>query len=124
VRPALNAYPGDPELLLLAATAALLDGLPDQSLRYLHRFTKRYQPIEAKDQLLLAIALAQQGRWSQAAQVVRSIERHARPARTRTPFGLVPPRHALFLATGSRCGCAGRQHKRLIRFAAVLRVRE
>ncbi|MEJ7616248.1 MAG: DEAD/DEAH box helicase, partial [Pyrinomonadaceae bacterium] len=71
VQPALNAYPADPELLLLAALAALLDKRPDQSLRYQHRFAKKFSPIEAEDHLLHALALAQQERWTQAAQILK-----------------------------------------------------
>src|SRR5919108_4065077 len=71
VLPVLNAHPTDAELLLLAVTAALLDELPQLALRYLHRFTKRFVPFAAEHQLLRAIALAQQGLWPQAAQVVR-----------------------------------------------------
>jgi hypothetical protein len=59
VLPALQAYPTDPELLLLAVIAGLLDERPEQSLRYLQRFTKRYVPFTVEDQLLRAIALAQ-----------------------------------------------------------------
>lgn len=71
VQPALNAHPTDPELLLLAALAALLDERPDQSLRYQHRFAKRFRPFAAEDHLLRTIALAQQERWPQAAQIVK-----------------------------------------------------
>ena len=69
--PALNAHPADPEILLLATIAALLDERPEQSLRYLQRFTKRFTPLAAEDQLLRAVALAEQGIWTQAAQVLR-----------------------------------------------------
>jgi superfamily II DNA or RNA helicase len=71
VLPALQAYPTDPELLLLAVIAGLLDERPEQSLRYLQRFTKRYVPFTVEDQLLRAIALAQRGMWTQAAHVVK-----------------------------------------------------
>lgn len=77
VLPMLNAYPTDAELLLLAVTAALLDALPQPALRYLHRFTKRFVPCAAEHHLLRAIALAQQGLWTQAAQIVRH---HGAPA--------------------------------------------
>lgn len=71
--PALNAYPNDPEVLLLTVMAALIDRKPDQALRFLHRFTKNWQPLESEDQLLRAIALAQQGHWSQAAMIGKQI---------------------------------------------------
>src|SRR5712691_544199 len=77
VLPVLNVHPTDAELLLLAVTAALLDELPQPALRYLHRFTKRFVPFAAEHQLLRAIALAQQGLWTQAAQIVRH---HGAPA--------------------------------------------
>lgn len=71
VLPALHAHPTDPELLLLAVIAGLLDERPEQSLRYLQRFTKRYVPFTVEDQLLRAIALAQRGMWTQAAHLVK-----------------------------------------------------
>jgi superfamily II DNA or RNA helicase len=71
VLPALQASPTDPELLLLAVIAGLLDERPEQSLRYLQRFTKRYVPFTVEDQLLRAIALAQRGMWAQAAHLVK-----------------------------------------------------
>src|SRR5439155_15055024 len=71
VLPALQAHPTDPELLLLAVIAGLLDERPEQSLRYLQRFTKRYVPFTVEDQLLRAIALAQRGLWTQAAHLVK-----------------------------------------------------
>ena len=61
--PALNAYPNDPEVLLMTVTAALIDRKPDHALRFLHRFTRKWQSLEYEDQLLRAIALAQQGHW-------------------------------------------------------------
>jgi hypothetical protein len=71
--PALNAYPNDPGVLLLTVTAALIDRKPDQALRFLHRFTKNWQSLEYEDQLLRAIALAQQGHWPQAAMIGKQI---------------------------------------------------
>jgi len=71
--PALNAYPNDPGVLLLTVTAALIDRKPDQALRFLHRFTKNWQSLEYEDQLLRAIALAQQGYWPQAAMIGKQI---------------------------------------------------
>src|SRR5438876_3425241 len=63
--------PTDPFLLLRASLAALIAEQPELSLRYQHRFSKRYPALFAEDQLLRAVALAQQGRWPQAAQILR-----------------------------------------------------
>jgi superfamily II DNA or RNA helicase len=71
VQSALQSHPSDPELLLMAALAALFAERPDLSLRYEHRFSKRFVPREAEGYLLRAIALAQQERWAQAAQIVK-----------------------------------------------------
>jgi len=67
----LAESPADPDLLLQAAMMALVEEQPELSLRYQHRFSKRYVAIEFEDQLLRAIAFAQQGRWAQAAQITR-----------------------------------------------------
>jgi superfamily II DNA or RNA helicase len=67
----LRDAPGDAELLLAAAIGALFANKPDVSLRYLHRFTKRFVPDDAEHHLIQAIALAQQNRWSQAAQILK-----------------------------------------------------
>jgi hypothetical protein len=71
VQSARQSHPSDPELLLMAALAALFAERPDLSLRYEHRFSKRFMPIEAEGHLLRAIALAQQERWAQAAQIMK-----------------------------------------------------
>src|SRR2546423_1476943 len=71
VQSALQSHPSDPELLLMAALAALFAERPDLSLRYEHRFSKRFVPIEAEGHLLRAIALAQQEHWAQAAQIMK-----------------------------------------------------
>jgi superfamily II DNA or RNA helicase len=71
VQSALQSHPSDPELLLMAALAALFAERPDLSLRYEHRFSKRFVPMEAEGHLLRAIALAQQERWAQAARIVK-----------------------------------------------------
>lgn len=68
---ALQSHSSDPELLLMAALAALFAERPEQSLRYEHRFSKRFRPIGAEGALLRAIALAQQERWAQATQVLK-----------------------------------------------------
>ncbi|MBO0800902.1 MAG: DEAD/DEAH box helicase, partial [Blastocatellia bacterium] len=64
--PALNACPNDADVLLLTVIAALIDRKPDQALRFLHRFTKKWRPNAYEDKFLRAVALAQQGLWSQA----------------------------------------------------------
>lgn len=71
VQAALRAHPSEPALLLMAALTALFAERPDLSLRYEHRFSKRFVPVEAEGHLLRAIALAQQERWAQAAQVAK-----------------------------------------------------
>jgi superfamily II DNA or RNA helicase len=71
--PALNAFPNDVEVLLLTIIGALMDRKPDHALRFLNRFTKNWIPTEHEDQLLRAIALAQQGVWTQAAQIGNQI---------------------------------------------------
>ncbi len=67
----LAEFPTDPEILLRAALAAVLEEQPELSLRYQHRFSKRYSFFAAEGHLLRAVALAQQGRWPQAAQIVK-----------------------------------------------------
>jgi len=103
----LAEAPTDPELLLNTALAALLEEQPELSLRYQHRFSKRYAAMVAEDQLLRAVALAQQGRWPQAAQVVRQHRRRRTTwlnlvlARWLDADDLVPP-----LAQENRSGAA------------------
>jgi len=58
---ALRANPGDPMILYLAATAAVLDEHPDRALVFLKRFSKRYVPTMPYH-LLHALALAQQNK--------------------------------------------------------------
>lgn len=70
IRPALNAYPTDAGLLIMAALGALLEARPDQSLVYQKRFGKRYNQAPATH-LLNALALAQKGNWSQAERVIK-----------------------------------------------------
>ena len=70
VRPALNAYPKDPELLLMAAIAALFEERPDKSLAYQKRYVKHFVPAPGY-YFLQAVALAQQGHWPQAGRLVR-----------------------------------------------------
>jgi superfamily II DNA or RNA helicase len=56
-----RAKPGDPDILLLAATAALLDGKPQRAQVFLKRFTKRW--AQSKDyHLLRGLMLAQENK--------------------------------------------------------------
>ena len=61
----LRFWPADPELLLLAALAALAIDLPERALKLLKRYGKRYVPGKPVT-LLMALALAQQRRFTHA----------------------------------------------------------
>jgi superfamily II DNA or RNA helicase len=61
----LRAWPVDPELLLLAALAALVGEQPGRALALLKRYGKRYVPGKPVT-LLTSLALAQQGKLDQA----------------------------------------------------------
>src|SRR5262249_2565954 len=65
------ARPGDGSLLLLAATAALLDRNPERALKFLKRFAKRFVLVDAYH-LLGALALAQQNKLVLARSVLKS----------------------------------------------------
>jgi superfamily II DNA or RNA helicase len=58
---ALLKHPGDGYILILAATAALLDGHPERVLVFLKRYSKRYVP-NAANHLLYALALELQNK--------------------------------------------------------------
>jgi superfamily II DNA or RNA helicase len=58
---AVGACPGDPSVLTLAATAALLDQRPDRARLFLKRISKRYSAT-LTDHLLQALALFQEGK--------------------------------------------------------------
>jgi superfamily II DNA or RNA helicase len=58
---AVSACPGDPSILTLAATAALLDQRPERGLVFLKRISKRYRATPT-DHLLQALALFQEGK--------------------------------------------------------------
>src|SRR5713226_6929233 len=58
---ALRTQPGDPHVLCLAATAALLDRNPERALVFLKRYAKRYVP-KATHHLLSALAAEQQNK--------------------------------------------------------------
>ena len=61
----LLAWPADPELLLLAALAALAANQPVRALALLKRYGKRYKPGKPSS-LLTSLALAQQGKPDEA----------------------------------------------------------
>src|SRR5215471_13982014 len=69
---ALRAWPGDPHILCLAATAALLDGEPERALVFLKRYAKCFFPT-ATHHLLSALALEQQNKRAMARAI---LERH------------------------------------------------
>ncbi len=62
---ALRAWPANPELLLLAALAALAEALPERAFTLLKRYVKRYGPGKPAI-LLTALSLAQQGQFTRA----------------------------------------------------------
>ncbi len=66
--PVLGKFPNDPEVLALTIIAALRDEKPQQALRYLDRFTKKFQMLRREDVLLRVVALAQQDLMSLAWQ--------------------------------------------------------
>src|SRR5215475_16214730 len=68
---AVRAQPGDGHILLLAATAALLDGQPARAQVFLKRFSKRYVAV-ASSHLLHALALAQAGKLTSARSVLEA----------------------------------------------------
>ena len=66
-----RARPGDPDILLLAATAALLDGKPPRAQVFLKRFTKRW--VQSKDyHLLRGLMLAQENKLAVARAVLEA----------------------------------------------------
>src|SRR5215831_12410341 len=68
---AVRAQPGDGHILLLAATAALLDGQPARAQIFLKRFSKRYVAV-ASSHLLRALTLAQVGKLKFARSVLEA----------------------------------------------------
>ncbi len=70
---ALLAHPGNPVILCLAATAALLDARPDRAQVFLKRYTKRFVPT-GTNHLLNALTLAEQGKLGAARTL---LERHS-----------------------------------------------
>jgi superfamily II DNA or RNA helicase len=66
---AVRAQPGDGRILLLAATAALLDADPARAQVFLKRFSKRFVPVVAWH-LLHALALGQENKLAAARAVL------------------------------------------------------
>jgi superfamily II DNA or RNA helicase len=67
----LQAWPVDPELLLLGALTALACGKPERALALLKRYGKRYVPNKSAT-LLTALALGDQERYAEAASMLRA----------------------------------------------------
>ncbi len=70
---ALQAWPADAEILLLAALTALGGNQPDRALRLLKRYGKRYVPGKMMS-LLMALTHAQQGHFAQAWTILAAEE--------------------------------------------------
>jgi superfamily II DNA or RNA helicase len=70
---AVRARPGDGDILLLAATAALLDQNCERAQIFLKRFSKRYVAVKSYH-LLRALALAQEGKFVLARSVFEAHE--------------------------------------------------
>jgi superfamily II DNA or RNA helicase len=68
---AVRACPDDGHVLLLAATAALIDRKPERALTFLKRFAKRFVTIGACH-LLRALAIAQEGRHAPARSLLEA----------------------------------------------------
>jgi superfamily II DNA or RNA helicase len=68
---AVRAQPGDGAILLLAATAALLDQNPERARVFLKRFSKRYLVIETYH-LLRALVLAEENKLGSARTVLEA----------------------------------------------------
>lgn len=67
---AIRAYPTDAALLSLGALTALLEEKPARALTFLKRLNKRYV-FRREDHLYKALALAQQGHWPQANNILK-----------------------------------------------------
>jgi superfamily II DNA or RNA helicase len=65
-----RACPGDPHILSLAATAALLDGRAEKAQTYLKRYSKRYEQGRTWN-LLTALALGQQNKAAAARDLLQ-----------------------------------------------------
>jgi superfamily II DNA or RNA helicase len=79
---AARACPGDPEVLLLAALAALAITDAERAFVFLKRYQKRYEPNQAAT-LLTALALAQQRQFARAWSILAAERIEAFPAAIR-----------------------------------------
>jgi superfamily II DNA or RNA helicase len=68
--PAVAACPSDPDILLLAGAAAVLDGRPERAHVFVKRLHKRYAVRSGADHLLTALALFQERKQSAARAVL------------------------------------------------------
>jgi hypothetical protein len=98
---AARAQPGDGRILLLAATAALLDQNPERAQVFLKRFSKRYVAI-AHYQLLRALVFAEENKLGSARSV---LEAHGLASK----FDALP----VFLGGWTRRAWLFRQHDRI-----------
>src|SRR5258708_31107339 len=86
---AVGDWPGEPSILTLAATAALLDQRPDRALAFLKRISKRYN-VTQTDRLLQALALFQEGKRPAARAMLLRHELTEVPAALRVfPAGMM-----------------------------------
>ena len=83
---AVRACPGEPEVLLLAALAALAAADPERAFVFLKRYQKRYAPNQAAT-LLTALALAQQRQFARAWSMLEAERIEAFPAAVRWLVG-------------------------------------
>jgi superfamily II DNA or RNA helicase len=83
---AVRACPGDPELLLLAALAAMAARRPERALAFLKRFQKRFASGQPTT-LLTGLALAQQGQFSRAWSMLEAEGLESYPAAARVFVG-------------------------------------
>lgn len=82
---AIQAFPTDGRVLLLAAFMAVEEDKPNISLRYIKRFSKRYEP-DRSAWACQAIALAMEGNWPVAQTIVGQHDLLRMPA-----YALFPP---------------------------------
>jgi superfamily II DNA or RNA helicase len=83
----LEFYPDDGMILEYAAFAALVEGRPDLSLRFLKKLARFYVPLPSA-LVCQALALAQQGKWPLAQSLVEKLVISSRTYRILFPEGL------------------------------------
>ncbi len=84
---AVNLYPTDAHMLMLAGFAAIVEEKPQLCLRYIKRYDKWYWPNEMT-LTCQAIALAQAGRWPMAQNLLGKHDLLHVPPSSRYPLGL------------------------------------